>query len=336
MMNKTILAIETSCDETAIAIIRNNEILANVVSSQIKDHQYNGGVVPELASRLHLANIDVVFCEALSKANLTIKDIDGIAIVNGPGLIGALHVGVVFAKGLSYVNDIPLLPVHHLAGHIYANNLIDELEFPLLALVVSGGHTELVLMKEHLSFEVLGQTRDDAIGECYDKVARILDLGYPGGPIIDNLAKQGKNIYNFPIPLLDDSYNFSYSGLKSAVINKVNQLKMKKEIYENADIATSFQYSAIEPLIIKSLKAIKEYNIKHFVLAGGVAANSYLRQKVSEMVEINQLAIKYTLPPLWCCTDNAAMIAALATFYQEADFQLSYDFSVEPNKKLAR
>ncbi|MDF9867186.1 N6-L-threonylcarbamoyladenine synthase [Bacilli bacterium PM5-3] len=335
-MKEVILAIETSCDETAISIIKDNEIVANVVSSQIKDHQFNGGVVPELASRLHLKNIDIVFCEALNKANLTIDDIDYISVVNGPGLIGALHVGVVFAKSLSFINNIPLLFVHHIAGHIYANNLIDELKFPLLALVVSGGHTELVLMKEHLSFEVLGQTLDDAIGECYDKVARILGLGYPGGPIIDKLAKEGKDIYDFPIPLDDKSYNFSYSGLKSAVINKVNQLKMKNENFNVEDIASSFQTSAIQPLLNKSLNAIKEYNVKHFVLAGGVAANSYLRDEVQDMVNTNKLDIKLTLPPLWCCTDNAAMIASLSSFYCSDDYKLEYNFGVEPNKKISK
>lgn len=336
-MEKNILAIESSCDETAIAIIRGKKtILSNVVSSQIKNHEHNGGVVPELASRLHLENIDVVLTKALVEAELTLQDIDLITIVNGPGLIGALHVGTVFAKSLAYINNIPILPVHHIAGHIYANNLIDDLEFPLLALVVSGGHTELVLMKEHLHFEVLGQTLDDAIGECYDKVAKILSLGYPGGPIIDKLAKEGQNIYNFPIPLQDNSYNFSYSGLKSAVINKVNQLKMKKEDYNVADIATSFQCSAVAPLVSKSLKAINDHNVKHFVLAGGVAANSYLRQQVQKMIDTKTTDVKLTLPPLWCCTDNAAMIASLAAYYDSAAYLNSYSFSVEPNKKLSK
>ena len=333
-MKKNILAIETSCDETAIAIYQDGEILANVVSSQIKNHEFNGGVVPELASRLHLENIDVVFKEAMQKANLIISELDLIAVVNGPGLIGALHVGTVFAKSLAYINNIPILPLNHMAGHIYANNLVDDLKFPLLALVVSGGHTELVLMKRHLDFEVLGQTLDDAIGECYDKVARVLGLGYPGGPIIDKISKEGNDIYNFPIPLLDDSYNFSYSGLKSAVINKVNQLKMKSEEYKIADIACSFQVSAIKPLLVKTIKAIREYQIEHFVLAGGVAANSYLREAVVKSLEDENINIKVTLPPLWCCTDNAAMICSLASFYNEDSYLNSYCFGVEPNKKL--
>ncbi|MDL2211497.1 tRNA (adenosine(37)-N6)-threonylcarbamoyltransferase complex transferase subunit TsaD [Erysipelotrichaceae bacterium OttesenSCG-928-M19] len=333
-MNKCILAIETSCDETAIAIMRNNELLANVVSSQIKDHEFHGGVIPELASRLHLDNIDIVFQKALKEANISISDISLIAIVNGPGLIGALHVGVVFAKALAYINNIPLLPVHHIAGHIYASNLLEEFNFPLLALVVSGGHTELVLLNEHLDFKILGQTLDDAIGESYDKIARVLGLGYPGGPIIDKLAALGKNNYDFPIPLMDDSYNFSYSGLKSAVINKVNQLKMKHESYENADIACSFQISAITPLIQKTLKAIKEYQINHFVLAGGVAANSYLRKEITTAINKENPNVKVTLPPLWCCTDNAAMICSLASFYNEDSYLNNYHFSVNPNMKL--
>ncbi|MEG0686396.1 MAG: tRNA (adenosine(37)-N6)-threonylcarbamoyltransferase complex transferase subunit TsaD, partial [Erysipelotrichales bacterium] len=261
-------------------------------------------------------------------------DIDYIAVVNGPGLVGALHVGIMFAKTLSYVNNIPLMPVHHIAGHIYANNLVDELEFPLLALVVSGGHTELVLMKEHMSFEVLGQTLDDAIGECYDKVARILGLGYPGGPIVDNLAKKGNHTYEFPIPLNDDSYNFSYSGLKSSVLNKVNQMKMKNEEINLEDFMYSFQYSAIKPLIQKSIKAINEFDIKHFVLAGGVAANSYLRSEIEKAITDNNSETKITLPPLWCCTDNGAMIASLASYIDEKEFNKDYSFSVEVNKKL--
>lgn len=332
---KIILAIESSCDETAISIIKGKKnILANIVSSQIDVHKLNGGVVPELASRLHLDNVDIVFNEAIKTANIIIKDIDLIAVVNGPGLIGALHVGVIFAKTLAYVNNIPILPVHHIAGHIYANNLIADMKFPLLALVVSGGHTELVYMKEHLSFEVLGQTRDDAIGECYDKVARVLGLSYPGGPIIDEYAKTGKNNFNFPSPMFDDSYDFSYSGLKSAVINEVNKMKMKAEKININDLACSFQESAIAPLIRKTSKAIAEYEIKQVVLAGGVAANSRLRELITKEISDKFNNVEVILPPLWCCTDNAAMISSLASFYEENQYLRTYDFGVEPNKKL--
>jgi len=332
---RIILAIESSCDETAMAIIKGQkEILASVVSSQIKDHASFGGVIPELASRLHYQNIDIVFDQVMKEANLTIKDIDGIAIVNGPGLIGALHVGVVFAKSLASINNIPILPVNHIAGHVYANNLIADLQFPLLALIVSGGHTELVYMEKHLDFKILGQTQDDAIGESYDKVARILNLGYPGGPIIDQLAQKGKDIYDFPMPLNDDSYNFSYSGLKSAVINKVNTLKMKNEPFNNEDISASFQKSAVDILIKKSLHAAKTYPIKQFILGGGVAANSYLRSEIERVFKKQLPNVEVVLPPLWATTDNAAMIASLASFYDENEFKDDYGFGVNPNMSL--
>lgn len=331
-MDKIILAIETSCDETAISIIKNNkQLLSNVVSSQIKNHSSNGGVVPELASRLHLENIDIVFNEALAKANLEIKDIDKIAVIYGPGLIGALHVGLTFAKSISYLNNIPLVYLNHMAAHIYACNLVDDLKFPLLALVVSGGHTELVYMKEQLSFEIIGQTQDDAIGECYDKVAKAMDLGYPGGPIIDSLAKNGKPIYDFPISMKNDLYNFSYSGLKSSVLNKLNQLKMTNTEYNKEDIAASFQVSAIKQLMDKTINVINNYPVNHFVLAGGVAANSYLREESVKTIESINKNIKITLPPLWCCTDNAAMVASLASFYQDSAFGFNFDKSASPN-----
>jgi N6-L-threonylcarbamoyladenine synthase len=334
--DKYIMAIESSCDETSIAIIKNNKIFSNIVSSQIAIHKDLGGVVPELASRLHLENIDIVCQEALDEANLKLSDIDFIGVVNGPGLVGALHVGIVFAKGLSYINKIPLIYLNHMAGHIYANGLIDDLEFPLLALVVSGGHTELVYMKEHLSFEIISHTLDDAVGECYDKIARLLQLGYPGGPIIDKLAKKGKCIYDFPIPHPQNEFAFSYSGLKSAVINKLNQMKMKKESFNKEDIACSFQEAAIAQLLDRIKKALDIYPVRHFVLAGGVSANSYLRDEVKALVEKSYSNVKMTLPPLWCCTDNAAMIASLAQYYDETDYGFDYTYSVEPNKILKK
>lgn len=334
-MDRIILAIETSCDETAISIIKNHkDILANVVSSQIKDHTENGGVVPELASRLHLENIEIVFNKALNDAGLTINDIDNIAVIYGPGLIGSLHVGVMFAKTISYLNNIPLIYLNHMASHIYACNLVDDLTFPLLALVVSGGHTELVYMKEHLNFEVLGQTQDDAIGESYDKVAKALGLGYPGGPIIDKLAKTGEAIYDFPVSMKSELYNFSYSGLKSAVLNKLNQFKMKNIDFKNEDIAASFQKSAVQQLMEKTINTINNYEVKHFIIAGGVAANSYLREEVVKTIENIDKEIKITLPPLWCCTDNAAMVASLASFYTEDNYLFEYNKSARPNLNL--
>lgn len=334
-MEKIILAIETSCDETAISILKGHKtILSNIVSSQIENHQEYGGVIPELASRLHLNNIDIVLEQALKQAKITLKDIDLIAVVDGPGLVGALHVGLMFAKSLSFINNIPLLNVHHIAGHIYANTLIKDFEFPLLALVVSGGHTQLVLMKKHLDFEIIGQTRDDAIGESYDKIARIIGLPYPGGPNIEKLARDGNDLYEFPQALLDEGYDFSYSGLKSAVLNKVNHLKMKQEDYNNADIACSFQKAAIAPLVSKTVKAIKEFNVKQFVLAGGVAANNYLREELVKVINQENLNVDIIFPPLWACSDNSIMSAALASYYDESNYHYNYQIKANPNKKI--
>lgn len=333
-MDKLILAVETSCDETAISILKGHKtILSNIVSSQIENHQDFGGVIPELASRLHLNNIDIVLDQALKEANVTLNDIALIAVVDGPGLIGALHVGLMFAKSLSYINNIPLLNVHHIAGHIYANSLVKEFKFPLLALVVSGGHTQLILMNKHLDFKIIGETRDDAIGESYDKIARILNLPYPGGPNIEKLALNGEDIYNFPQALLDE-YDFSYSGLKSAVLNKVNQLKMKEEDFKVEDIACSFQKAAIIPLVNKSIKAIKEYHVKQFVLAGGVAANNYLRQALIDAIKDNNIDVDIIFPPLWACSDNSIMSAALASYYDESDYHYNYSIKANPNKKI--
>ena len=240
-MDKIILAIESSCDETACAIIKNNELLANVISSQIEIHQKYGGVMPEIASRLHLENILVVINEALHKANISLDDVSAFAVTRGPGLIGALHVGLQAIKTLSLIYNKPIIPVHHLAGHIYANEFVKPLNFPLLAVVVSGGNTELVYMKEHLSFEIIGETKDDAIGESFDKVARVLGLPYPGGVAIDKLAKLGKHTYSLPTPLKDGSLNVSYSGLKTAVINLVHKEKQNGLEININDMAKSFQ-----------------------------------------------------------------------------------------------
>lgn len=311
MKKQTILAIETSCDETAVAIINEKkELLANVVSSQIAQHQNNGGVVPELASRLHLENIDHVYNEALREAKLTIDDIDAIAVVNGPGLMGSLHVGVMFAKGLAFLNNKPLLPINHLRAHVFSPFLDHEFQYPLLSLIVSGGHTELVLVKDPHTFQLLGETLDDAVGECYDKVARVLNIGYPGGPLLDKLATKGKDIYDFPLPLDDGSYNFSYSGLKSAVINKVNQLKMKNESFREEDLAASFQNKAIDILVKKTAKALDNYPVKQLVVAGGVSANSYLRTQILKLQKGRDLEV--LLPDLAFTGDNAAMAAAYA------------------------
>lgn len=312
-----ILGIESSCDETSASIVKNGtEEIATVISSQIDIHKNYGGVVPEIASRHHVKNITIVLEECLEKANMTIDDVDAIAITYGPGLIGSLLIGLEAAKTLSFIYNKPLIPVHHIAGHIYANSLVKELKFPLLAVVVSGGHTEIIEMKKHYSFEKLGGTLDDAIGECYDKVARVIGLEYPGGPKLDKLAKEGKDTYKLPIPLQDDSYNFSFSGLKSAVINLAHNEEQRGEELRKSDLAASFQKVAIESIVSKVKKAIEEKNIKNVIVAGGVAANNGLREAMQKMTE--ELGVELSIPPMKYCTDNGTMIAA-AGYYAYLD-----------------
>lgn len=312
-----ILGIESSCDETSVSIVKNGtEELATVISSQIDIHKDFGGVVPEIASRHHVKNITMVLEECLEKANMTMEQIDAIAITYGPGLIGSLLIGLEAAKTLAWLYQKPLIPVHHIAGHIYANSLVRPLKFPLLALVVSGGHTELIEMTNHYKFKKLGGTLDDAIGECYDKVARVMNLEYPGGPKLDKLSKEGKPTYKLPIPLHDDSYNFSFSGLKSAVINLAHNEKQRGEELRQADLAASFQKVAVESVISKTKKAIEDKNIKYLIVAGGVAANQILRSEIEKLAE--EEGIEMSVPPMKYCTDNAAMIAA-AGYYAYLD-----------------
>ena len=304
-----ILGIESSCDETSCSIVKNGEDeIATVILSQIDVHKNFGGVVPEIASRHHVKNITMVIEECLEKANMKLDSIDAIAVTEGPGLIGSLLVGMEAAKTLSFVTKKPLVPVHHIAGHIYANNLVKRLEFPLLCLVVSGGHTELIYMDKDYSFNKLGGTLDDAIGECYDKVARVINLPYPGGPKIDELAHIGNPSYNLPIPLNDDTYNFSFSGLKSAVINLAHNLEQKNEEISKENLAASFQKVAIEAITKKTTRAIDEYEIKNMIVAGGVAANKGLRESLQKLCKEKQVSL--TFPPMKYCTDNATMIAA--------------------------
>lgn len=321
-----ILAIESSCDETSMSIIEDGtKDLGTVILSQIDIHTLYGGVVPEIASRAHVESITLVLEETLKKSNLTMDDIDAIAVTQGPGLIGSLLVGVIAAKTLSYIYNKPLIPVHHIAGHIYANNLIKRMEFPLIALVVSGGHTELIYMKEDYSFEKIGGTLDDAVGECYDKVARVLNLPYPGGPRIDKLAKEGNDTYNLPIPLNDDTFNFSFSGIKSAVINLAHNESQKGNSIREADLACSFQNRVVDVITRKTMEAIEKYNVKNLILAGGVAANSGIRNSLEEACKNKD--INFTMPTLIYCTDNAAMIGAAAYYaYQKgklADLNLN-------------
>ena len=311
MKDINILAIETSCDETSIAIVKNgHEVVAITILTQMYTHANFGGVVPEIASRMHTENITMVLEEALKKANMTVYDVDAIAVTQKPGLLGSLLVGIEFAKVLSYVYNKPLIAVNHLIGHIYANAINNKLEFPLLALVVSGGHTELVIMKDDYDFEFLGGTLDDAIGEAYDKVARILGIPYPGGPGIEKKALEGKVTYDFPRPVMDNTYNFSYSGLKSRIINVVHNEKQCGNMIREADLAASFQYVAIDELARKTDLALKNTGIKHVLVAGGVSANKYLRSEINKVAEKN--GAKLSIPEFIYCTDNAAMIGAAA------------------------
>ena len=312
-----ILGIESSCDETSASIVKNGtEEIATVISSQIDIHKDYGGVVPEIASRHHVKNITIVLEECLEKANMTMDEIDAIAITYGPGLIGSLLIGLEAAKTLAYLYQKPLIPVHHIAGHIYANSLVRPFKFPLLALVVSGGHTELIEMTDHYKFQKLGGTLDDAIGECYDKVARVIGLEYPGGPKLDKLAKNGKPTYKLPIPLHDDSYNFSFSGLKSAVINLAHNEEQRGNELNKENLAASFQKVAVESVISKTKKAIEENKIKYLIVAGGVAANQILRQEIEKLGE--EMNVEVSIPPMKYCTDNATMIAA-AGYYAYLD-----------------
>ena len=317
MKDTYILGIESSCDETSVSIVKNGvEEIATTTSTQIDIHKDFGGVVPEIASRHHVKNVTMVLEDCFEKANMTMDDIDAIAITYGPGLIGSLLIGLETAKTLAFIHNKPLIPVHHIAGHIYANSLVKELKFPLLALVVSGGHTEIIEMTDHYKFNKLGGTLDDAIGECYDKVARVIGLEYPGGPKIDKLAKEGKPTYKLPIPLKDDSYNFSFSGLKSAVINLAHNEEQRGNKLNEADLATSFQTVAIESITTKIRKAIVEKNIKTVIVAGGVAANQGLRTAMQEVAD--ELNVDLSIPPMKYCTDNATMIAA-AGYYAYLD-----------------
>ena len=325
-----VLGIETSCDETAVAIIKNGtEIVTNIVSSQIESHKRFGGVVPEIASRHHVEQVTFVLEEALEQAGMTMDDIDCVAVTEGPGLVGALLIGVNAAKALAFAHNKPLVGVHHIAGHIYANRLVKEMKFPLLSLVVSGGHTELVLMKEHGSFQVIGETRDDAAGEAYDKVARTLSLPYPGGPHIDRLAHEGEPNLDLPRAWLEEnSYDFSFSGLKSAVINTLHNAKQKGVTIHPQDLAASFQASVIDVLVTKTVKAVKEYGVEQVLLAGGVAANKGLRAALQEAFE--GIEAELIIPPLSLCTDNAAMIAAAGTVLFEQGKRGSMDMNAHP------
>ena len=327
---KKILAIESSCDETACAIIDEElNILSSVVTSQIDVHARFGGVIPEVASRMHVEQISTIVDEALKQANEKVEDMDAIAYTMGPGLIGSLHVGGIAAKTLAFFYDKPLIGVHHLKGHIFINELLQPLKYPLMALVVSGGHTELVYIENENSFKIVGTTLDDAVGESYDKVARVLGLEYPGGPKIDKLAKEGKKNYTLPKPKVD-GLNFSFSGLKNASLQLVNRLERNGEELNKADLAYAFQETALNCLIDKTIKALEEYPCEMFVIAGGVACNSRLRELVTEKVK----GVEVILPPLKYCTDNATMIGVAAWHYYHNQQFVPLDTASKPSMSI--
>lgn len=312
MKDTYILAIESSCDETSASIIKNGNIeIKTIVLSQMDTHKLYGGVVPEIASRMHIENITLVLEELLTSSNMTFDDIDFIAVTNGPGLIGSLLIGLQAAKTLSFIHNKPLIPVNHLHGHIYANRLVGDFEFPLISLIISGGHTDIIYMDKDYSFKKIGSTKDDAVGETYDKVARIMGLTYPGGPLLDKLAQTGTPNYELPTPLDDNSYDFSFSGLKTAVKNLYNE-NINKE-----DLASSFQNVVVNIIAKKTMRAVKEYNVKQLLISGGVAANSGIRNKFKELCE--KEGIDLLIPPIKYCTDNAAMIGSAAYYAYKND-----------------
>lgn len=330
-----ILAIESSCDETAAAVVVNGrEVRSNVISSQIALHTLYGGVVPEIASRKHIEKINQVITQALEDADTTLEEIDAIGVTYGPGLVGALLVGVAEAKAIAYAAKKPLVGVHHIEGHICANYIENkELEPPFLCLVASGGHTHLVKVADYGKYEIIGRTRDDAAGEAFDKVARAIGLGYPGGPKIDKVSKEGNpNAIVFPKAKLEDPYDFSFSGVKSAVLNHINRCKMQGEEICEADIAASFQKAVVDTLVEKAVKAAKEHHMDKLAIAGGVASNSALRQAMKEACEREHIRFYYPSPIF--CTDNAAMIGVAAYYEYKKGVRHGWDLNAVPNLKL--
>ena len=309
-----ILGIETSCDETAAAVVEDGKkILSNIISSQIEIHREYGGVVPEIASRHHIKNITNIIEEALITSGKKLEDIDYIAVTYAPGLIGALLVGISVAKGMSYSSKIPLVPVHHLKGHIYSNFIEYDIELPAVCLIVSGGHTNIVYMKEDHTFEAMGQTLDDAVGESYDKIARVMGIGYPGGPVIDKLSKTGNpKFLKIPKPQVEGEFDFSFSGIKTSVINYINKSRMKNEEFKVEDLAASFQTGVVEMLVDKTVKAAEKKQVKSIIIAGGVAANSLLREEMEKAAA--QKGIKVYYPAMKYCTDNGAMVGVAAYY----------------------
>ncbi len=333
MKDVYILGIETSCDETSCSIVKNGtEEINTVILSQIDIHMLYGGVVPEIASRNHVKDIVFVIEKCLKDSSLSMDDINAIAVTYGPGLVGSLLVGIEAAKTISYIYNKPLVPVHHIRSHIYANAIGKGLSFPLISLVISGGHTELLYMKDHFDYEVIGATLDDAVGECYDKVARVLDIPYPGGPVIDKMAFEGKNNYKLPIPLDDDSFNFSFSGLKSAVINLAHNMEQRGEVLVKEDLACSFQNVVVESLTSKTIRAMEKYKVNNLILAGGVAANKGIRERFSELSL--EKGFNFSYPNIKYCTDNATMIASAGYYAYNFGRRADINLKAMANTKL--
>ncbi len=337
-MSDVMLGIETSCDETAAAIVKDGKILlSNIVASQVDWHKKYGGVVPEIASRKHLEFINPVIEQALSEAGVEFEDLAGVAVTYGPGLVGGLLVGIAAAKSIAYAHSLPLVGVNHIEGHIYANLISHpKIKPPVICLTVSGGHTDLLYFSEFGDYEILGRSRDDAAGEAFDKIAKVLEIGYPGGPAVEKLARQGdENAIDFPRPMIHaNNYDFSFSGLKTAVLNYINQQRQKNNKLNKADIAASFQKAAIDVLVKKIIKAVKEKKVSNVLLAGGVSANQRFRELLT--AKLDDLGVDTYYPDLKLCTDNAAMIASAGYFkWKKTKEQAPYSLNAVPNLKLS-
>ena len=333
MVDRYILAVESSCDETSVAVLKNEkELLSNIIASQVESHKRFGGVVPEVASRHHVEVVTICIKDALSEAGITAEQLDAVAVTYGPGLVGALLVGMVAAKAFAWAHGLPLIPVNHMAGHLMAAREVQELEYPLLALLVSGGHTELVYVSEPGNYKIVGETRDDAVGEAYDKVGRVMGLTYPAGREIDELAHKGKDVYDFPRAMIkEDHLEFSFSGLKSAFINLHHNAEQKGEVLVKEDLCASFQAAVLDILLAKTKKALERYPVKTLVVAGGVAANQGLRERLAE--EITDVGV--VIPPLRLCGDNAGMIALAAAIECDQKHFAELDLNAKPSLAFA-
>lgn len=333
MADRYILAVESSCDETSVAVLKNEkELLSNIIASQVESHKRFGGVVPEVASRHHVEVVTLCIKDALSEAGITAEQLDAVAVTYGPGLVGALLVGMAAAKAFAWAHGLPLIPVNHMAGHLMAAREVKELEYPLLALLVSGGHTELVYVSEPGNYKIVGETRDDAVGEAYDKVGRVMGLTYPAGREIDELAHKGKDVYDFPRAMIkEDHLEFSFSGLKSAFINLHHNAEQKGDVLIKEDLCASFQAAVLDILLAKTKKALERYPVKTLVVAGGVAANQGLRERLAE--EITDVDV--VIPPLRLCSDNAGMIALAAAIECDQKHFAELDLNAKPSLAFA-